>query len=64
MKYELICHECGGKRFINRSSSYTINRAFHKSELVGVSKGVKNVTMECKKCKAEIEIKYYLMPGN
>jgi len=61
MKYELICNDCGGKRFHNRSSSLTINRAFHKERLVGMSKGVKTTTLECKKCGAEIVIKYYQM---
>ena len=59
MKVELICYGCGGKRFINRSSSIRINRSFNKNKLVGLGAEKKRQTYECKKCGVDIDIIYY-----
>lgn len=47
MKVELICRECGGKRFFNRKSNWKIGGEPEYTH-----------TYECKKCHSWITLSY------
>ena len=54
MKYELICQNCGGKRFDFRASSRRMGGWDENGE-----RRCSTETYYCKKCGCPIEIEYY-----